>query len=291
MAIRLYLHTNRPKELTLDLLSNVLNYFSLNANVFFSGNLCGTSHFNDADQTLGHLHLLRSGKLNIRGKNQFNLTLSKPSVIYFPSSVRHSLFADEVEGADLVCARIKYVDGANSPLLQALPFFLHFDLQSSGLLGQSAAWIFDEAFQERSGKQLIINRLCDIFLVNILRQVINKGEIKEGMMAGLSHPQISKVLSKIHDEPEKNWSLTDMASICAMSRSKFAEVFKETIGQTPADYLTNWRISIAKRLVLKNQNMDLVANQIGYESGSALARVFRKKVGQSPKEWLIAQQS
>jgi len=30
----------------------------------------------------------------------------------------------------------------------------------------------------------------------------------------------------------------------------------------------------------------LVAHEVGYENGSALARVFRKKIGMSPKQWL-----
>ena len=81
-----------------------------------------------------------------------------------------------------------------------------------------------------------------------------------------------------------------MAEVCAMSRSKFADLFKQVIQQTPSDYLTDWRLSVAKKLILKNQNMDLVANQVGYENGSAFARVFRKKVGQAPKEWLADQQ-
>ena len=102
-------------------------------------------------------------------------------------------FADEKLGADLVCATIIYQNGQNSPLIQALPYFLEFDLQTSGLLGQSATWIFEEGFEEKNGKQLVIDRLCDIFLINIMRTMLAEGTMETGMMAGLAHPQLSKL--------------------------------------------------------------------------------------------------
>lgn len=286
---RVNFHTNRPKERLLDLLSSVFRHFSLNANVYFGGNLCGSSSLNEETQNHGHLHLLRSGNIVIRCSNGFETTLSEPSVLYFPQPTPHSLVADKTTGADLVCARIHYQDGKRSPLLRALPACLRYELKGSGLLGQSANWIFDEAFQEKSGQRIVLNRLCDIFIINVLRKVLDDGLLNEGMMAGLAHPQLSKMLVELHNTPEKNWSLHTMADMCAMSRSKFTEVFKQVVGQTPADYLTDWRISVAQNLIARHQNMDLVANQVGYENGSALARVFRKKTGQSPKAWLASQ--
>ena len=80
-----------------------------------------------------------------------------------------------------------------------------------------------------------------------------------------------------------------MAEIALMSRSKFAEVFKEVIGQTPNDYLLEWRVSVAQSLLLKGKSVSLVANSVGYETASALSRVFRKKLELSPKEWLELQ--
>jgi AraC-like DNA-binding protein len=78
-----------------------------------------------------------------------------------------------------------------------------------------------------------------------------------------------------------------MAETALMSRAKFAALFKDTIGQAPSDYLTDLRIAIAQGLLKKDKPVSLVANAVGYEHGSALARVFRKKTGLSPKEWLM----
>nr|WP_286196351.1 helix-turn-helix transcriptional regulator [Thalassotalea sp. G20_0] len=77
-----------------------------------------------------------------------------------------------------------------------------------------------------------------------------------------------------------------MAGQALMSRSKFADLFKKVVGQSPGDYVIEWRLTMARRLLLQNRPVALVANAVGYENGSALARVFRKKLGMSPKEWL-----
>lgn len=71
-----------------------------------------------------------------------------------------------------------------------------------------------------------------------------------------------------------------------MSCSKSAELFKRTVGQSPGDYVIDWRIVVAQGLLQQDKPVSLVANAVGYENGSALARVFRKKLGMSPKEWL-----
>ncbi len=102
------------------------------------------------------------------------------------------------------------------------------------------------------------------------------------MLAGLSHPQLVKVMNAIHEQPQENWSLEKLADIAVMSRSKFAELFRSIVGQPPGDYISDWRVAVAQGLLKKNKPVGWVANEVGYENGSALARVFRKKTGLSP---------
>lgn len=270
----------------MDRLSDILSRFSVNAGVFFSGNLCGIQVIDQEKNEHGHLHLLKSGQLTVLGAEGVKIILDKPSLVFFPRSTRHRLIADQKSGADLVCAQINYQDSFSNPLANALPTFLHYDLEKSDLLSQSAVWLFEEAFNDRCGRQPMINRLCDIFLINVLRQILDDGSIAHGMMAGLAHPQLARILSLIHKNPQQAWPLETMAEMAGMSRSKFAATFRAVLGQTPGDYIADWRITIAKDLLIKKQPVGLVANTVGYENGSTLARVFRKRTGLSPREWL-----
>ena len=270
----------------MDRLSEILLRFSMNAQVFFSGNMCGIKPFGASDNSEGHLHLLRSGKLTLINDQGEKKVFERPTVIFFPQATQHRIIANESDQAELVCASIHYNDGFNNPLASALPKFLYFDIEDSDYLGDCAHWLFEEAFNQRCGRQPMIDRLSDIFLIQVLRQVLEDGDVAHGMLAGLSHPQLSKVMEKIHEHPEENWSLESLSSVAAMSRSKFAELFKDVVGQPPGDYITDWRLFVAQGLLKKNKSVGLVANEVGYENGSALARVFRKKTGLSPKEWL-----
>lgn len=275
----------------MDRLSNVLNRFSLNASVFFSGNLCGIQSFDEPQSNHGHLHLLRSGELTVKGDNGSEMKLNTPSVLFFPKPSRHRLFAEHEGGVDLVCAKINYQSTVSNPLTNALPNVLCFDLESSGLLGQSAKWLFEEAFSDLCGREPIVDRLCDILLINVVRHVLAQNTIKHGMIAGLNHPQLSKALTQIHATPENPWSLNTLAETCGMSRSKFADEFKTVVGQSPGDYLTEWRISVAQKLLFKDLSMDFIANSVGYDNGSVLARAFRKKIGMSPTQWLAEERA
>ena len=91
----------------------------------------------------------------------------------------------------------------------------------------------------------------------------------------------------MHDSPEYPWTVELLAQQAAMSRSAFASRFKETVGETPADYLTGWRMTIAQKLLKQGQAVKSIAPELGYANASALSRVFAQRTGLSPREWLL----
>jgi len=270
----------------MDKLSAILNRFSISAGVFYTGGLCGLSDFDDSGATEGHLHLLNSGRLEVADGQGRRIKLDQPSLLFYPKPMRHQLIASEDDKAKVVCATIQYGTGPNNPLANALPEVVVIPLAGSPLLESSTVGLFDEAFHERSGRQAMMDRLTEIFLIQLLRYVMDSGTLKQGMLAGLSHPQLAKVITALHQEPENSWTLETMASLAHMSRSTFAEKFRELVGQSPGDYLIEWRVAVAQNLLKKGKGVNLVANAVGYDSASALGRVFRKKTGLSPKQWL-----
>jgi AraC-like DNA-binding protein len=269
----------------MDQLSVILQRFSMNTEVFFTGNLCGISNFN-REPNQGHLHLLRSGELTVVDEKGNTQLINEPTVLFFPTPYAHRIIGSEENPPELVCANNIYNESASNPIANALPDLLCFKLSDCQKLKQTALCLFEEAFQDRCGRIPMINLLNNMFIIIVLRHVLNNNIMQYGLLAGLAHPQISKVLLAIHDAPERQWGLETMSELALMSRSKFAELFKRLVGQSPGDYVIDWRIVVAKDLLKKNKPVAIVANAVGYENGSALARVFRKKLGMSPKEWL-----
>jgi AraC-like DNA-binding protein len=286
---RPYFEPNRPNSVFMDHLSQIIDRFSLQAGVFYTGKLCGLSHFTEGGALEGHIHLLRSGSLSILGLDKSTMVLDKPSIIFLPRPTKHSLKARDTDNAELICATVTYGSDSSNLLANALPDLLVLPLEQSPFLQTNIDWIITEAGVEQQGRQAVMNRLMEIFIINMMRSLITKGELAQGMLAGLMHSQLKNVLQQLHNHPEAHWSLDKMAEIALMSRSKFAEVFKVVIGQTPNDYLVSWRVAVAQSLLKQGKNVSVVANSVGYETASALARVFRKQINMSPKAWLEKQ--
>jgi AraC-like DNA-binding protein len=273
----------------MDHLSQIIDNFSLQAGVFHMGKACGLSHFNDKGTLEGHIHLLQNGTLSILGLNKQNIILNKPSLIFIPRPLKHSLQARKVDSVQLICATLSYGSDSNTSNLLAdtLPSLLILPLEQSPFLQTNIDLFLRESNEDKQqGRQAVMNRLMEIFIINMIRSLIHQGELAQGMLSGLMDPHLKKVLQEIHNQPDKNWTIETMAEIAAMSRSKFAEVFKKVIGQSPNEYLINWRVGVAQTLLRQGKSVSLVANNVGYETASGLARVFRKKCGLSPKEWL-----
>jgi AraC-like DNA-binding protein len=90
----------------------------------------------------------------------------------------------------------------------------------------------------------------------------------------------------LHDAPEQAWPLERLAQITGMSRTAFAVKFKELVGQPPAEYLADWRLTIAQARLREGAPLKMLAGELGYSTQSALTRVFTARLGVSPREWL-----
>ncbi len=71
-----------------------------------------------------------------------------------------------------------------------------------------------------------------------------------------------------------------------MSRSALAQRFSELLGDSPMKYLLGWRMQIAKQLLRdRTDNIQAIAERIGYESEPAFNRAFKKVTGSPPATW------
>ncbi|EPJ48015.1 MAG: hypothetical protein OFPI_31100 [Osedax symbiont Rs2] len=270
----------------MDNVAAILKNFSITTQVIFNGSFCGSKTLgSNLSGDCGHLHFLRSGKLTVLSDSGHKLVFERPTVIMLPCSTEHQIVSAESENADVVCATVQFYGVKQRQLLANLPKLICLDI-NVGEIQKTVQWLFKEVDGQQLGQQSIVNKLCDIFMIQMLRQLSARGIVLQGMLAGLSHPGLAKTMVMLQESPEQQWNLTSMASSAAMSRSKFAALFRETVGQTATEFLTDLRISLAQELLQQDQAVALVANRVGYEHGSALARVFRKKTGLSPLQWL-----
>jgi AraC-like DNA-binding protein len=253
--------------------------------MFYSGLLCGSSADQLSDHA-GHLHVLRKGKLKITRPDARQIVIDTPSILFFPRPRLHRLHGPQQEGAELVCATIEFGAGMLNPLIASLPEPLVLPLDALPELAPTLQLLFSEAFAKLPGRQTAIDRLFEYLFVLLIRSAMNAQLVDSGVLMGLNDLRLGKAIEGMHKHPETSWSLEQLAQRAGMSRARFAAYFRQIVGMTPFDYLTNWRLGVAQTMLRKGNSLKLIASAVGYANATALTRVFTQRVGMPPSEWL-----
>jgi AraC-like DNA-binding protein len=267
-----------------DRLQALLTHFAVSARTFHAGALCGITSL-DGEGPFGQLHLIRSGDVEIRHGRALGARIREPSLLLYPRPMAHRFITDMERGADFVCANLSFEGGSANPIASSLPPFVCLPLGK--LQGGEAVLelLFAEAAAQYCGRQAMLDRLFEVVLIQVLRHLMERGQTRAGMLAGLAHPRLRLAIVAMHDSPQREWSLESLAGVAGMSRSVFASSFRETVGSTPGVYLQGWRIGLAQKALLAGRSIKLIAQEVGYGSEAALSRAFKAHAGESPREW------
>jgi AraC-like DNA-binding protein len=145
-----------------------------------------------------------------------------------------------------------------------------------------------EMADQAPGSEVVANRLAEILFIQTIRAHIASGaeSCKRGWLRAIFDPRIGAALRSLHENLNSPWTVESLAEAAGMSRSAFASHFKELLGQTPLEYVTDWRMQKAAQL-LREQDKKLidVAQSVGYESDAAFSKAFKRVVGVTPGEY------
>ena len=274
--------------MAVDRLEALLRHFSVSARAFQAGALCGINTL-ESDGVHGQLHLIRSGDVEVRHDKGAVLKITEPSLLLYPRPLSHRFVTDKKRGADFVCANLSFEGGPANPISAALPPVVCLSLASLHC-EPVLDLLFTEANAQYCGRQAMLDSLFEVVLIQVFRQLMENGQTKVGMLAGLNDQRLRRAIVAMHEEPERDWTLEALADAAGMSRSVFANEFRDTVGVTPGVYLQNWRIGLAQKALLQGKSIKHIAQDVGYGSEAALSRAFKASAGQSPREWRKAQQ-
>jgi AraC-like DNA-binding protein len=167
-----------------------------------------------------------------------------------------------------------------------LPACLYQPLADMPALAHTLELLFAEAAATAQGRDVILDRLCDVLMIQVLRHEFETGTLSIGLLAGLADRQLAPALGAIHARPHEPWQLESLAREACMSRARFTEHFRNVVGVPPGEYLTRWRIGVAQDLLRRGMPVKVVSSQAGYTSAPAFTRAFTALVGASPRQWL-----
>jgi AraC-like DNA-binding protein len=155
----------------------------------------------------------------------------------------------------------------------------------------------EETRSRRPARDLVLQRLLEVLLIEALRggtdlDMAAPGESVElapSLARGLADERLAAALRALHARPAHPWTVAALAGVAALSRSAFFARFSRTIGMAPMEYLLNWRLALAKRLLRKRElRVEQVARQVGYGSASTFSVAFTRHAGISPSGYADA---
>ncbi|HEX7734356.1 MAG TPA: AraC family transcriptional regulator [Ktedonobacteraceae bacterium] len=175
------------------------------------------------------------------------------------------------------------------PLLGSLPKVIHIPAEQGRTVpgfAEIVQLIAREATTPRLGTQVMLRRLTELLFIHVIRAWVEQQEASTtGWVAALRDPSISTALGLIHQAPEQRWTVEELASSVALSRSVFSARFTHLVGEPPITYLTRWRMSRATRLLKDNVEIEKIAALLGYESAVAFHKAFKREVGMTPARY------
>lgn len=197
---------------------------------------------------------------------------------------------DGEPNSSFILIECKYDKEMIRPLLSMLPSILPELNDKSGrfeVIDVEIKLLTLEAESERMGKTAIINHWASIMMIECLRVYIEKlPEATENWLKAMKDPFLTKALAAMHEAPSQNWTIHRLAETAGMSRSSFAQRFKDTVGVPPLTYLIDYRLRLAARYLRLQQNsISRISELVGYASDSTFSQAFKRVYGVSPKAY------
>lgn len=277
---------------------DLIELIKLNVEVYHNARVCGDWSLSEHSEGATCFHMATQGccEMTVPGHGQWHL--AEGDLVIFPEELPHTMTpsspmtgpqehrliaqSQHIEGTSMLCAQVHFRHQGYQAILRALPaVFIIRRTEKTPWLSGLLALIIQESLYSQTCTNAIIDRQCELLFAYALRYYAAQDEIKEGLFALLSNPQLARAIDRIHQQPEKDWQLSELASDIGMSRTRFSQSFKQASGWTPMQYLTWWRMQQAWSRLDAGEAVAIVAEKVGYQSEAAFSRAFSKCFGKS----------
>lgn len=289
----------------MDTLSTLLRSFALRASVFFHSSYCGTWTVDTSGEHKATFHVIARGACWLHLPHKLEpIALQGGDLVVFPHDAPHAISSSlqapgkpsptqdvtsvshEGPSTALICGYFEFDQSVWNPLLDTLPEVIVIkgdEVAHTALMDSLIRFIVYETDSEQMGMGLVIDRLCDVLFIHVVRTCIKREQHQEGFLAALADSHLSKLLNIIHEQPATPWTVESMARHAGMSRSAFADRFHRLVGLTPMQYVTQWRMQHGHNLVADTRlSMLSIAEQCGYRSEIAFSKAFKRRYGKGP---------
>src|SRR5262249_19452009 len=176
-----------------------------------------------------------------------------------------------------LCAGFSYDNELTHPLLSLLPPVLHVSPADEGPetpLQSTLPLLMGELSRHQIGSEASIERLIEVLFVHVLRSWLDMSadSTPPSWLTGLRDAVVARALGLLHAQPERAWTIDELAAAVHVSRSTLVRRFNDLVGEPPATYLTRWRMELAARLLRDSeQPVGRISHLVGYTSEFAFS--------------------
>ena len=97
---------------------------------------------------------------------------------------------------------------------------------------------------------------------------------------------IQEAINFIAQNYQRDITVEEIAGVCKLNRTYFGRLFKQMMGSTPQEYLTQFRLSKGVELMRSTDYpITQISQLVGYPNPLHFSKVFKKAYGVSPRTW------
>lgn len=235
--------------------------------------------------------LLENDFVLIPAAYRFTMASTDEDISDHADPLRVTRLGDETRHGDptgtpnmrVLIGRLAFGSPDSTLVFALLPCLLH--VRGQARLTGLVRMIRDEAQSDRPAKDIVLERLLQLLLIEALRSDA-AGLETPGLLRGLADRQLGTAIRLMHENPGKAWTVEDLATKAMLSRSVFFDRFQKQTGMAPMEYLLSWRMALAKDMLRRRDGgMKEIAKRIGYGSASAFSVAFSRFVGIPPSQY------
>lgn len=144
----------------------------------------------------------------------------------------------------------------------------------------------------------IVTLLQEIYNISILDKENNKNKLEKLSFNFINElfklfeqndkytPKVQSIKNYIQANYHKNITLNDISKNLYISKYYMIKKFKQQVKLTPMRFLTEYRLKIARTLLINMENsIEYVANSVGFKDANYFTKVFKKKFNITPREY------
>ena len=189
--------------------------------------------------------------------------------------------AEPQSETQLICGHFSFEPNARHILMERLPPLIHltnYGEEAGRWMEATLRVIGEEAGGRKMGGDLIALKMSEAILAQAIRSFIESSAAQDWALGAFSDKNLARAMDAFHKAPAQRWTVELLASAAGMSRTGFAVQFQKLMLMSPMEYVTSWRMEIAKTVLGQGgTSLTDAAESAGYASDSAFTRALTCK--------------